>query len=49
MYSDRAEREAAYDERKSDMAKWVAPVQANRQAETLDFTPSVSVPHEQGE
>ena len=38
----RAEREAAYDSRKSDMGKWVAPVQANRKAETLDFTPSVS-------
>ena len=38
----RAEREAAYDSRKSDMGKWVAPVQANRKAETLDFTPMVS-------
>lgn len=45
MYSDRAEREAAYAERKNDMVKWIAPVQANRQAETLDFTPSVSVPN----
>ena len=40
--SDRAEREAAYDSRKSEMGKWVAPVQANRKAETLDFTPMVS-------
>ena len=39
----RAEREAAYADRKEDMAKWVAPVQANRQAETLDFTQSVSI------
>lgn len=38
----RAEREAAYNSRKSDMGKWVAPVQANRQAETLDFTQTVS-------
>ena len=37
----RAERETAYDNRKGDMAKWVAPVQANRQAETLDFAPAV--------
>eukprot|EP00752_Nemacystus_decipiens_P002427 g2286.t1 len=37
----RAERETAYDSRKGDMAKWVAPVQANRQAETLDFSPAV--------
>ena len=37
----RAERETAYDSRKGDMAKWVAPVQANRQAETLDFAPAV--------
>lgn len=37
----RAEREAAYDSRKGDMGKWVAPVQANRQAETIDFTTSV--------
>ncbi|CAN0023932.1 unnamed protein product, partial [Ectocarpus fasciculatus] len=31
----------AYDTRKSDMGKWVAPVQANRKAETLDFAPAV--------
>ncbi|CAM9978280.1 unnamed protein product [Ectocarpus sp. 4 AP-2014] len=37
----RAEREMAYDNRKSDMGKWVAPVQANRKAETLDFAPAV--------
>ncbi|CAB1097096.1 unnamed protein product [Ectocarpus sp. CCAP 1310/34] len=37
----RAEREMAYDNRKSDMGKWVAPVQANRKAETLDFAPTV--------
>lgn len=37
----RAERETAYDSRKSEMGKWVAPVQANRKAETLDFTPTV--------
>lgn len=41
-FARRAEREAAYDSRKSDMGKWVAPVQANRKAETLDFTPMVS-------
>lgn len=37
----RAERETTYDSRKGDMGKWVAPVQANRQAETLDFSPAV--------
>lgn len=36
----------AYDTRKSDMGKWVAPVQANRKAETLDFAPAVSTPRQ---
>ncbi|CAN0235087.1 unnamed protein product, partial [Discosporangium mesarthrocarpum] len=34
----RAERQAAYSTTRSDMGKYVAPVQACRKAETLDFS-----------
>lgn len=38
---DRAEREVAYSTSQKDMKKWVAPVQANRTAEVLNFKPGM--------